>query len=325
MSILLTGSSGYIGSKFIELYSDDYLIRGLDTNYFDNGNLENNINKLNKDIRDIDEKDLVGIDSIVHMAELSNDPLGQFNSSWTKSINIDATKKLVETAKSSNIKKFIYMSSCSVYGKNPDVVSETFPTEPLTNYAKAKVKNENLLLSEDLPFEVKILRNATAFGYSPNHRLDLVINDLTYSALCNSRIALLSDGTPERPVVHIADICNIIRLLLERNSDKKLLVNVGSSKLNYSIKEIAFKISEMTGINNLSFGSEDKDQRSYNVSFDKFTELFPEYKFIHDLETGIEDLIENYKHYKKTDSSIRVKKLSNLLEEKKLDNNLRWI
>lgn len=324
LNILLTGSSGYIGSKFVDLFSDDYQIRGLDTNFFNTGKSESKISKLNKDIRDIDESDIKGIDIVVHMAELSNDPLGQFSSSLTKSINIEGTKKLVNIAKNSDIKKFVYMSSCSVYGQNENIVNENSPTNPLTNYAKAKVENEELLLNNEFPFEVKILRNATAFGYSSNHRLDLVINDLTYNALLNNQIKLLSDGTPRRPVVHIADICNIIKLLIEQNSDEKILINVGSSKLNYSVKEMALKISHLTKVRSLTFGSEDKDQRSYNVSFDKFEKLFPKYEFLFDLERGVSDLIKNDKFYKKTTSSIRVKKLLKLLEENQLDESLYW-
>jgi nucleoside-diphosphate-sugar epimerase len=325
--ILLTGGSGYIGSSFINLFSDEFSILSIDTNYYSTPEIvvNSSVINVNKDIRDISEKDLEGIDYIVHMAELSNDPLGEYNPNLTKSINIDATKDIINLAKNSNIKKFIYMSSCSVYGFTDDLIlNEDSDTNPLTEYAKAKVTNERYLLENDYDFEIKILRNATAFGFSPNTRLDLVVNDLSFSAINTSKIEVHSDGTPKRPLVHVEDICRVIYELIVSDESHVLLVNVGSDHMNYSVKEIAQKISEITGVKNLSFGEKDNDQRSYMVDFSKLKEVLPSFEFKHDLESGAIDLIENIQQIKSEINARRIRKIKNLIEEDKLDTHLYW-
>jgi len=325
--ILLTGGSGYIGSSFINLFSDEFSILSIDTNYYSTPEIvvNSSVINVNKDIRDISEKDLEGIDYIVHMAELSNDPLGEYNPNLTKSINIDATKDIINLAKNSNIKKFIYMSSCSVYGFTDDLIlNEDSDTNPLTEYAKAKVANERYLLENDYDFEIKILRNATAFGFSPNTRLDLVVNDLSFSAINTSKIEVHSDGTPKRPLVHVEDICRVIYELIVSDESHVLLVNVGSDHMNYSVKEIAQKISEITDVKNLSFGEKDNDQRSYMVDFSKLKKVLPSFEFKHDLESGAIDLIENIQQIKSEINARRIRKIKNLIEEDKLDLNLYW-
>tara|TARA_B100001057_G_scaffold501275_1_gene623002 strand:+ start:6422 stop:7420 length:999 start_codon:yes stop_codon:yes gene_type:complete len=325
--ILLTGGSGYIGSRFIDLYENQFSIVNIDTNYYSIPEIVTNssVENISKDVRDITEKDLVGIDYIVHMAELSNDPLGDYNPDLTKSINIDATKKIIKLAKSSKIKKFIYMSSCSVYGLSDDVIlTENSAINPLTEYAKAKVANEKILLENDYDFEIKILRNATAFGFSPNTRLDLVVNDLSYSALKSSKIKIHSDGTPKRPLVHVEDICRVIyELILNENTDV-LLINVGSNDMNYSVKEIATEISKITKVNDLSFGKKDNDQRSYMVDFSKLKKILPNFVFKHNLESGTFELIKNMKHIDNEINSRRIKKIKDLIEKNHLDSNLYW-
>lgn len=325
--ILLTGGSGYIGSNFVKLFSDEFSIINIDTNYYLTPEIVANssVTNLNKDIRDISEKDLEDVDYIVHMAELSNDPLGEYNPSLTKNINIDATQDIINLAKNSNIKKFIYMSSCSVYGFTDDLIlNEDSDTNPLTEYAKAKVVNEKYLLENEYDFEIKILRNATAFGFSPNTRLDLVVNDLSYSALKSSKIKVHSDGTPKRPLVHVEDICRVIYELIVNDESPVLLVNVGSDHMNYSVKEIALKISEITNVKNLSFGEKDNDQRSYIVDFSKLKKVLPSFEFKYDLESGIIDLIENMQQIKSEVNARRIKKIKKLIEEDKLDPNLYW-
>ena len=202
-------------------------------------NSENKGNIIYKDIRNISLEDLKDIEAIVHMAELSNDPLGDLNKEVTRKINHEGTMRLLEIANRSNVKKVIYMSSASVYGFSNDIVSELSTTNPLTEYAKAKVNNENFILDNEFSFQTIILRNSTAFGYSKNLRLDLVVNDLTFDGFFNKKIKLLSDGTPKRPLVHIHDICKLIDLILidTRNLDKEI-INVGSDNLNFSIKEL---------------------------------------------------------------------------------------
>ena len=207
--ILVTGGLGYIGSHFIDSYKDKFQIHVIDTNYF-----QNNINDLDnityKDVRQIEKKDLKDMEVIIHMGELSNDPLGDLNKNITKKINNDGTINLLKLADKSDVKKFIYMSSASVYGFSDEIMNETSEVNPLTEYSRAKVANETYIINNEFSFETIILRNSTAFGFSSNLRLDLVVNDLTYNGYFNQSINLLSDGTPKRPIVHIHDICKII-------------------------------------------------------------------------------------------------------------------
>ncbi len=327
-NILLTGAFGYIGSHFIDNYHKLFNIKALDSKYFDEPKeivSKTYLSKI-KDIRDIDEDDIKDIDIVIHMSELSNDPMGEIDPKITQDININGTKKLVSILNKSKVSKLIYMSSCSVYG-----VDSTYPYEenselnPLTEYAKAKVENENLLLNLDSNYQIKILRNATAFGFSPNHRIDLVVNDLVYSAIKNNKIELLSDGSPKRPIVHITDICKIIYLLITEEESKKLIFNVGSNEMNYSIKDIALKIAEMTKIENISFGDLGDDKRSYTVDFSYLKHVFPSFNFSFNLERGIEDLLFNYKNFELNKNSKRIQKLNYLIQENLIDKDFRYI
>jgi len=322
--ILLTGGLGYIGKYFHEVNKSSYDITVLDTNFF--GNIPgSNKNIILKDIRSVNLDDLKDIEVIIHMAELSNDPLGDLNKKITKKINHDGTVRLLNLANNTQVTKFIYMSSASVYGFAENIMDELSTTNPLTEYSKAKVANENYILNNELSFETIMLRNSTAFGFSKNLRLDLVVNDLTYGGFANGKINLLSDGTPKRPLVHIHDICSVIKKVIEdnRNLDKEIF-NVGDEKLNYSIKEVAEAIVDVLKINDISFGNHDADQRSYELSFEKIKKYFPNFKIQYFLKNGIEDLVENFRNYELTQNEKRVKILNSLIDNKYLDKNLRW-
>lgn len=325
--ILLTGGFGYIGSTFIERYFNRYSITALDVNYFGYPKkLESKTtNMIIKDIRDISLADLKNIEIVIHMSELSNDPMGEIDPSITKDINVLGTKKLIDLCNKSNISKFIYMSSCSVYGFNEEFANENSKVNPLTEYAKSKVKNEDYILNFSKDYEVKILRNATAFGFSNNHRLDLVVNDLVYSAIKNNEINVLSDGSPIRPVVHIVDICRVIKDLIETDSSKKLLLNVGHNLMNYSIKDIAMTISNLTNIDNLSFGKLDGDKRSYKVDFSYLEKSLPDFVFKYDLEKGINDLLRNYDAFDEQIQSKRIDQLNHLVKNQILNKEFRFV
>ncbi len=325
--ILLTGGFGYIGSTFIERYFNKYSITALDVNFFGYPKkLKSKTTKtIIKDIRDISIADLKDIDIVIHMSELSNDPMGEIEPSITEDINVEGTKKLIDLCNKSNISKFIYMSSCSVYGFNEDFANENSKLNPLTEYAKSKVKNEEYILNSSKDYEVKILRNATAFGFSNNHRLDLVVNDLVHSAIKNNEIKVLSDGSPIRPIVHIVDICRIIRYLIETDSSKKLLLNVGHNLMNYSIKDIAMAISNITNIDNLSFGKLDGDKRSYKVDFSYLEKSLPGFVFKYDLEKGIDELLRNYSAFDEQIQSRRIEQLNHLVENQILNNEFRFV
>ncbi|MDA8964519.1 NAD-dependent epimerase/dehydratase family protein [Acidimicrobiia bacterium] len=326
--ILLTGGFGYIGSYFVKKYHHSYDLHILDTNYFEhsiNTDLKQN-RFLVKDIRDISKNDLNDIEIIVHMGELSNDPLGDLNKNITNEINHIATKNLLILADKTSVKKFIYMSSASVYGFSEEVMNEKSPLNPLTEYSKAKSRNESFIKSSDFSFETVIMRNATAFGFSENLRLDLVVNDLTYGALINNEIKLLSDGTPKRPIVHIHDICQIINLIIrdKRNLDKEIF-NIGSNEMNFSIREIAEQVGQCLSLPKITYGKKDLDQRSYSLNFQKLNDYFPTYKVEYNLEAGILDLLENLKNYKLKGSEKRVEQLKQLIDGNKINNKLYWV
>ncbi len=326
-NILLTGGLGYIGTYFVDNYSNNFNIKIIDTNYFQHKYGENSFynSTIEKDIREILTKDIANADYIIHMGELSNDPLGDLNKDLTKSINHLGTKKLLDLANNSGVKKFIYMSSASVYGFSEKIMKETSKVSPLTEYSKAKVENEKYILDNNFSFETVILRNSTAFGFSSNLRLDLVVNDLTYGAFKNKKINLLSDGTPKRPIVHIADICRVIEMVLvdTRNLNKEIF-NVGDDKMNFSIKEIAEKVGECLNLDDISFGKHDADQRSYVLNFEKLKSYFPNFNIQFDLEKGIKDLIKNFENYELTGNEKRIQILNKLIDEKRIDNNLFW-
>jgi len=323
--VLVTGGLGYIGSYFVDSFQNKYDIKIYDSNFFSR-NSENKGNIIYKDIRNISLEDLKDIEAIVHMAELSNDPLGDLNKEVTRKINHEGTMRLLEIANRSNVKKVIYMSSASVYGFSNDIVSELSTTNPLTEYAKAKVNNENFILDNEFSFQTIILRNLTAFGYSKNLRLDLVVNDLTFDGFFNKKIKLLSDGTPKRPLVHIHDICKLIDLILidTRNLDKEI-INVGSDNLNFSIKEVAEVIGNILNLDDIVFGKKDADQRSYQLTFDKLKYLFPNFQINFSIKQGVEDLIKNFEKYNLSGNEKRLKALQNLIENKKIDDDLYFI
>ena len=324
-NLLITGGLGYIGSKFIENFSNLYNIFVLDTCLYEEKNTEK-YNLINKDIRELNPDDIKNIDFVVHMAELSNDPLGELSDGLTEEINHVATKNLLEICNLASVKKFIYMSSCAVYGKNDNLVNELSELSPLTNYSKSKVANERYIKANDFNFEIIIFRNATVFGYSKNHRLDLVINELCYEAYANSEINLLSDGTPKRPFIHVLDLVNIINEFLISNKNyHKEIFNVGSNELNFSIKEVALAIGDQIKTEKITFGEKDEDQRSYFVDFTKLNDTLSGYKMQFDLKSGIKDLLKNYEFHDFDKNKKRIKKINYLLDKKMVDENLLWL
>ncbi len=323
-NILLIGGLGFIGSCFVNLFRTKYNFQILDTNYFQQ-TMDNNIQTTIKDIRNIELNDFHNIDFVVHMGELSNDPLGEFDKDVTKKINQEGTKKIFEMAQKSNIKKFIYMSSASIYGFSKEIMYETSLPNPLTEYAISKVENENFILENTFAFETIILRNATAFGYSTNLRLDLVVNDLTFNGYFNKQIKLISDGQPKRPIVHIYDISNAIDMIIsdERNLDKEIF-NIGSNNMNFSIKQIAETIGNTLNLEDISFGEFDSDQRSYEVNFDKFTKYFSNFSIRYDLKNGVEHLIAHLAGYELNGNEKRINSIKELVSDGKLNSELFW-
>jgi nucleoside-diphosphate-sugar epimerase len=236
MKVLLTGSSGYIGSVMsAKLQEAGHDVVGLDTNFFADCNLgvPPQILEIKKDIRDVSIADLCGFDAIIHLAALSNDPMGEINSSLTYDINLYATLKLAEKAKIVGIDRFIYASSCSIYGAGDgdEVLNEDSPLAPITHYAMSKAfAEEGLTRLADSSFSPVFMRNATVHGYSPRMRTDLVLNTMAAHAYTKGAITVMGDGTLWRPIVHVEDVCNAFILALEapREVVHNQAFNVGS-------------------------------------------------------------------------------------------------
>src|SRR3954470_11790840 len=243
MKVLVTGTEGYLGCLLAPtLMSRGHEVTGVDTGYYRQGWLYNGVTEtaktLAKDIRHITVEDLEGVDAIVHMAELSNDPLGELLSEVTYTVNHLGSLRLAELAIEAGVERFVYMSSCSVYGVAEGTVDETSPINPQTAYARCKVLVENALSAmADDDFSPTFLRNATAFGASPRMRFDIVLNNLVGLAHTTGRIAMTSDGTPWRPLVHALDIRAAITSVLAapREAIHAQVFNVGSNGQNYQI------------------------------------------------------------------------------------------
>ena len=301
MKVLVTGSDGYIGTLLMaHLTERGHRATGLDAGYYHDGELfpalHGTRTSVRKDIRDISTEDLTGFDAVVHLAELSNDPLGQLNPKITFQINHLGSLRLARLCKRVGISRFVYTSSCSVYGAGGSGYrTEASRVCPQTAYAECKVlveRDVSALADDD--FSPSFLRNATAYGPSPRMRFDLVLNNLSGLAWTTKRIALTSDGTPWRPLVHVRDICQAIVCTLEapRGVVHNQVFNVGRTLENYRVREIASIVAETFPGCELTVGNSDGDKRSYRVSFDKISEHLPGFSCRYDVGTGAKQLLE---------------------------------
>ena len=339
--ILLTGSEGYIGSILCPmLIKNNYDILGIDNCYYSEGNITETslpfYQLIKKDIRDIEVDDLVDkkINAIVHLAALSNDPLGFLDEELTYDINYRSTVRLAEIAKSIGISKFIFASSCSLYGQGVSVLTEDSPTNPQTPYGKSKILAEKELYKmADDSFSPTFLRNATAFGISPRMRFDIVVNNLTGFAHVDGEIKILGDGKPWRPLVHVKDICRAIISTLD--GKRKLIhnqsFNIGDNNENYQIKTIAKKVQDHFNSCHISIAQQDaKDTRDYNVSFNKVNKVLG-FQSKWSLNRGIKEIRDVYTTVKLDNEKFnnrlytRLKQINYLLENKKIDLSLRRI
>jgi nucleoside-diphosphate-sugar epimerase len=303
MRLLVTGVEGYIGcllAPFLQARGHDVV--GLDTGYYRDGWLFSDRQlvagfprTINRDIREIQPQDLQGIDAVVHLAELSNDPLGENNPAVTYQINHQASVRLAAMARDAGVNRFVYTSSCSVYGvaEGGSPMTERSPTNPQTAYATCKT-----LVERDVTelacaaFSPVFLRNATAYGASPRMRFDIVLNNLAGLAATTGKIAMTSDGTPWRPLVHVLDICNAIGCALEapRDAIHAEVFNVGHDADNYQVREIAQIVAEVYPRCDLTFGAPGGDNRSYRVSFAKIHRQLPGFRCAWDARKGARQL-----------------------------------
>jgi nucleoside-diphosphate-sugar epimerase len=337
--ILITGHNGYIGSVMTpHLANEGYDVVGLDTGYFSECTLIENgasVPAVKKDLRDLTAKDLEGFEAVVHLAALSNDPIGNLNDGWTEDINFHASVRLAELARAGGVKRFLFSSSCIMYGAaNTLVVTEESPLDPKTEYARSKVKAEQALSAlADKNFSPIFIRNGTIYGISPRMRFDTVLNDLVGSATTTGKIIIYSDGKPWRPVIHVQDVARMFQAFLEAPVEKihNQAFNAGANELNHQIIELAeIAAKTVPGCKVEVQAKASADQRTYKADFGKFERTFPNFRFKWNATSGAAELHDAFKraglqHADYTDKKFtRLKWLRYLLESGRLDNSLRW-
>ncbi len=342
MKVFVTGTNGYIGCVLGPyLMARGIEVVGLDTGYYRDGWLYSDNQAtprtpltINKDLRQVDAADLAGVDAVAHLAELSNDPLGQNDPGITLEINHKGSVRLAEIARKAGIKRFVYTSSCSVYGAGTgDFLDETSATNPQTAYAQCKTlveRDVGSMAGND--FSPVFLRNATAYGPSPRMRFDIVINDLSALAWTTKKIAMVSDGSPWRPVVHVLDICEAVyrSLIAPDDAVRGEVFNVGHNDENYRVREIAALIAaEFPGCE-VTTGPSGGDNRSYRVSFDKISRQLPGFRCQYTAKDGARQLHQLFERIGFDDSMYkyrpftRLKQLQYLQRTKQVDAKLFW-
>ena len=314
MRILLTGSNGYIGSVLAPLLvAQGHAVVGLDSNYFAAclfGAAPPEIEQRTADIRDLTVADLAGFEAVCHLAALSNDPLGNLNPRLTTDINQLASVRLAQLAKLAGVQRFIFSSSCSLYGSaGSNLLTESARFEPITPYAASKVAVElEVAQFADNSFTPVFLRNATAYGVSPRLRLDLVLNEFVACAVLHQRIIIRSDGTPWRPVVHVEDICRAFAAVLTapRSVVHNQAFNVGRTDENYRVSELAEMVREAVSGCVIEYApGGGPDRRCYRVDCSKFPRQVPAFQPKWDVRRGIAQLVDAYRRVPLTERDIQ--------------------
>lgn len=340
MHILVTGDKGYIGAVMVPiLLQEGHTVVGLDCDWFEQSAFGEPLPvapSMKKDLRDVQPSDLVGFDAVIHLAALSNDPLGDLNPELTFQINYTASVRLAKLAKENGVKRFLFSSSCSTYGAagGDALLNESAELRPVTPYGRSKVLVEqDLVKLADSGFSPTFLRNATAYGVSPRLRFDIVLNNLVAWAVTTGRIHIKSDGTPWRPIVHVEDICHAFVAAL--NGPRELIhceaFNVGATQENYQIRDLAQLVNEIVPGCRVEYAKDGgPDTRCYRVDFSKFANAFPSFKPQWNARRGAIQLYEAIQQvglrleefegprYK------RISHLQQLISTGCLDTTLRW-
>lgn len=342
MKVLLTGGEGYIGAVLGQMLLErGHEVVVYDTGFHRVGWLYDGVDSAPRwrrlDTRAVEARDLEGFEAVLHLADLSNDPVGELDPELTYEINYRSTVRLAEAARSVGIERFVYSSSCSVYGasaaSDDALSSEESPTAPITAYARAKVLVEDALRPiADTGFTPVFLRNATAFGASPRMRFDLVVNELTAMAYLDRRLVLESDGTPWRPFVHIRDIAKAMICALEAPAEavRAEAFNVGDSRANYQVRDICRIIGEEIPGCEVVLGEQGSDTRNYRVDFTKINTRLPGFSCDWEVRSGVAELRSIFERIDFDRSMLearghrRLKQIKYLLGTGQIDSRFVW-
>jgi nucleoside-diphosphate-sugar epimerase len=339
MRVLVTGHHGYIGAILTPmLLQAGHEVVGLDNDLFYTctyGDWNEVVPSIKKDVRDVEREDVAGFDAVLHLAGLSNDPLGDLNPNLTLDINYRASVKLARLAKEAGVRRFIFSSSCSNYGAaGDDILDENSAFNPVTPYGQSKVLVEqDVAQLADNTFSPTFLRNATAYGVSPFLRFDLVLNNLTAWALSTGKVYLKSDGSPWRPIVHIEDISRAFLAVLHApiESIHNEAFNVGQTSENYRVRELAQIVAETVPGCKVSFAPDaGPDKRNYRVNCDKIQRVLPEFKPQWTARRGAQELYESYKSQGIALDDFegprfkRIAHIKKLMDSGQIDTLLRW-
>jgi nucleoside-diphosphate-sugar epimerase len=340
MRVLVTGHQGYIGSVLTpRLVAAGHEVVGLDVGLFAEctlGDFDDLVDNRAVDLRDVRPEDCADVDAVIHLGAICNDPIGNLNPGLTYDVNHRSTIRLATAAKAAGVTRFLFSSSCSLYGAGVDdaLLEETAEFAPVTPYGESKILSEqDLLTLADDRFSPIFLRNATAYGFSPRLRGDLVVNDLVGHALLTGEVRLLSDGMAWRPLVHVDDIAAAFIALLEapREVVHAKAYNVGHSSENYLIRKVAELVAELVPDSRVTFAAgAGSDARNYRVSCDRIAAEVPAFKPQWTVHTGIEQLIEEYRRTGLRIDDLtgerhqRLKRIKGLQAAGLLDQELRW-
>jgi nucleoside-diphosphate-sugar epimerase len=339
MRVLVTGHNGYIGSVLTPIFVEaGHDVVGLDTGYYADCTLVPDLVTvpwIRDDIRDLQQADLQGFDAVVHLAALSNDPIGNLQADWTDQINLRGSIRLAGLAKQAGVQRFLFSSSCIMYGMSEaGVVDERSPLAPMTEYARSKVRAEEAIseLADDA-FSPTFLRNGTVYGLSPRMRFDTVLNDLVGAAVTSRKVIVYSDGKPWRPVIHVKDVSRAFLAVLTapRADVHNQAFNTGADWLNHQILDLAETVVRTVPDCELEvLARAGADQRTYKTSFAKFAQTFPHFQFEWTVERGARELAAAFTAIGLSHDDFvgrrftRIKWLRHLLETDALIDSLRW-